>query len=64
MMSWEREKQIALMLSVTNLHWEGASYTDDNLGHVIVDPDEEGGLPHVHVVRHVNQLHIFLAANL
>ena len=51
-------------VEISDLHGEGATYADDDLPHVVVDPDEEGSLPDVHVVGHVDQLYIFLVAHL
>ena len=49
---------------ILDLHGEGAADADDDLPHVVVDPDEEGSLSDVYVVGHVDQLYILLVAHL
>ena len=51
-------------VKISDLHGEGAAYADDDLPHVVVDPDEEGSLSDVYVVGHVDQLYILLVAHL
>ena len=47
-----------------NLHREGATDADDDPGLVEVDPYEEGSLPHVDVIRRIDDLGRIKVTNL